>query len=57
MSTPDLQALLTDLIAVAKQAGDAILKVYDQDFSITHKADKSPLTQDRFQASSKRKLS
>ena len=45
MSTPDLQALLTDLIAVTKRAGDAILEVYKQDFSITHKADKSPLTQ------------
>jgi 3'(2'), 5'-bisphosphate nucleotidase len=45
MSVPDLQALLTDLIAVVKRAGDAILEVYEQDFSITHKADKSPLTQ------------
>jgi len=45
MTTLDLQALLPDLIAVSQRAGDAILEVYGQNFSVTHKADDSPLTQ------------
>ena len=39
------QALMPDLVALAKRAGEAILEVYEQDFSVTHKADDSPLTQ------------
>ena len=45
MTSLDLQALLPDLIAVSRRAGDAILEVYGQNFSVTHKADDSPLTQ------------
>ena len=45
MTSLDLQALLPDLIAVSQRAGDAILEVYGQNFSVTHKADDSPLTQ------------
>lgn len=36
----------TDRIAdIARQAGDAILEVYRQDFTVEHKADESPLTE------------
>lgn len=45
MTSLDLQALLPDLIAVSQRAGDAILEVYGQNFSVTHKVDDSPLTQ------------
>lgn len=45
MTALDLQALLPDLIAISQRAGDAILEVYGQNFSVTHKADDSPLTQ------------
>jgi len=45
MSSVNLQLLMPDLIALARRAGDAILEVYKQDFSVTHKADDSPLTQ------------
>jgi len=40
-----LKNLMPDLIAIAQRAGEAILEVYQQDFSVTHKADDSPLTQ------------
>ena len=30
---------------IARQAGTAILKIYDQDFEVMEKADKSPLTE------------
>ena len=45
MSSVNLQLLMPDLIALARRAGDAILEVYEQDFSVTHKEDDSPLTQ------------
>jgi 3'(2'), 5'-bisphosphate nucleotidase len=45
MTRVNLQALMPDLIALARRAGNAILEVYEQDFSVTHKADDSPLTQ------------
>ncbi|MGB0931864.1 MAG: inositol monophosphatase family protein, partial [Chitinophagales bacterium] len=32
------------LTKIAKEAGDAIMKIYAQDFSVEMKADKSPLT-------------
>lgn len=36
--------LLTDVAALARRAGDAILGVYGQQFEVTSKADRSPLT-------------
>ncbi len=36
--------LLLDLLRTSKEAGDAILEVYDSDFAVEHKDDKSPLT-------------
>jgi len=35
---------LTDLLKIAKEAGDAILDVYDTEFTVERKEDKSPLT-------------
>ena len=36
--------LLPDIIGIAREASNAILKVYNSDFAITDKADQSPLT-------------
>lgn len=36
--------LLTEVVAIARRAGDAVLSVYGQQFEVTNKADKSPLT-------------
>ena len=36
--------LLAEVVTLARQAGDAILSVYGQQFEVTHKADQSPLT-------------
>jgi 3'(2'), 5'-bisphosphate nucleotidase len=36
--------LLSDVVALARRAGDAILGVYGQQFEVTNKADRSPLT-------------
>ena len=36
--------LLSDVVALARRAGDAILGVYGQQFEVTNKADQSPLT-------------
>jgi len=36
---------INDVIALAKKAGDAIMKIYSQDFTAEYKADNSPLTQ------------
>ena len=33
------------LVSIVKEAGDAILKVYESDFEVENKADESPLTQ------------
>lgn len=41
MKLPDIQKI----IQIARNAGDAILKVYEEDFEVIEKADKSPLTQ------------
>ncbi len=41
MTLPDIQLINH----VSRDAGKAILKIYDQDFSVEHKADDSPLTQ------------
>ena len=34
-----------DIVAVAKEAGDAIMKIYHKDFTVAYKDDKSPLTE------------
>ena len=44
MSLPDLESLCLDVCALAQQAGAAILEVYDSDFAVEHKEDRSPLT-------------
>lgn len=36
---------LNEVIAIAKQAGEAIMAVYAQEFKVQHKLDNSPLTQ------------
>jgi len=36
--------LLTPVVALARQAGEAILQIYRQDFAVEHKGDDSPLT-------------
>ena len=41
----DLQALVEPVVAMAAQAGNAILEVYATDFDVQNKADESPLTQ------------
>ncbi|WP_457674426.1 3'(2'),5'-bisphosphate nucleotidase CysQ [Thiolapillus sp.] len=41
MTLPDIQLINH----VSREAGRAILEIYDQDFAVEHKADKSPLTQ------------
>ena len=33
------------IVAIAKDAGDAIMEIYDRDFKIDYKDDKSPLTE------------
>ena len=40
-----MNSLLIDVIALAKQAGNLILNIYNSDFAIDFKADKSPLTE------------
>jgi 3'(2'), 5'-bisphosphate nucleotidase len=34
-----------DIVNIAKEAGDAIMKIYERDFTIEYKDDKSPLTE------------
>jgi 3'(2'), 5'-bisphosphate nucleotidase len=36
---------IQDVVAIAKEAGDAIMQVYKQDFEVEYKQDNSPLTQ------------
>ena len=36
---------LSKIVAIAKEAGDAIMEIYEKDFSIEYKADDSPLTE------------
>jgi 3'(2'), 5'-bisphosphate nucleotidase len=40
----DLPALLEPVCAIARQAGEQILKIYNSDFTVEDKADGSPLT-------------
>jgi 3'(2'), 5'-bisphosphate nucleotidase len=42
--TPD-QALLNQVLAIAREAGDAIMAVYSREFDVEFKDDKSPLTE------------
>lgn len=41
----DFSALLPRVVAIAREAGREILAVQTQDFDVTHKADRSPLTE------------
>jgi 3'(2'), 5'-bisphosphate nucleotidase len=41
---PSPHLLLTDVVALARAAGEAILEVYGGDFDVTRKSDASPLT-------------
>jgi 3'(2'), 5'-bisphosphate nucleotidase len=45
MSAPGREAMLPALVALARQAGAAIMRVYAQDFEVQHKDDRSPLTE------------
>ena len=36
---------LEKIVAIAKEAGDAIMTIYNRDFEIEYKDDKSPLTE------------
>jgi len=45
MNRLELQTTMPDLLRIARQAGDAILDIYGQDFAVEQKADNSPLTQ------------
>jgi 3'(2'), 5'-bisphosphate nucleotidase len=36
---------IKDIVKIAKDAGDAIMKIYDRDFKVDYKDDKSPLTE------------
>lgn len=47
-----LAALLAPVEALAREAGAVILRIYDSDFTVLHKADASPLTQADEQAES-----
>lgn len=44
VAASDLATLLDPLIALARDAGNAILEVYDSDFAVQRKDDDSPLT-------------
>jgi 3'(2'), 5'-bisphosphate nucleotidase len=45
MSNKRIHALMPDLLRIARQAGKAILDVYQSaDFAIEHKEDRNPLT-------------
>ena len=35
---------IQDIIKIAKDAGKAVMKIYNQDFGIEYKKDSSPLT-------------
>ena len=36
---------LEDIVAIAKEAGDAIMQIYERDFEVSYKEDASPLTE------------
>ena len=35
---------IQDIVTIAKEAGDAIMQIYKQDFKVEYKQDSSPLT-------------
>lgn len=39
-----MNSLLNDIVSLAKQAGNQVLKIYQSDFTVGYKADKSPIT-------------
>lgn len=45
MTAAGLQKLIDPVVAIARAAGEKILEIYNCDFSIEHKEDKSPLTE------------
>lgn len=45
MPQPDLKALLDGTVKLAHEAGRRIMTIYNQDFSVVHKDDNSPLTE------------
>jgi len=45
MTSPSLASLAPAIADIAVTAGRAILEIYRQDFTVTHKEDQSPLTQ------------
>ena len=45
MTTVELEAIAADIRNISHCAGRAILDVYEQNFTVTHKQDDSPLTQ------------
>lgn len=45
MAQYELKPLLDGAVALAKQAGERIMTIYNQDFSVVHKDDNSPLTE------------
>lgn len=45
MSQPDLEKWLPDIIRLATQAGERIMAIYQQDFSILKKKDETPVTE------------
>ena len=44
VSNERIHAVIPDLLRISRQAGKAILDVYQSDFAIEHKEDRSPLT-------------
>lgn len=45
MPQPDLETILPAVVSLAKQAGERIMTVYEQDFSILQKKDETPVTE------------
>jgi 3'(2'), 5'-bisphosphate nucleotidase len=39
-----MDSLLNDVVSLAKQAGDQVLNIYQSDFTVEYKTDKSPIT-------------
>lgn len=45
MANYDLQQLLPGVLAIAREAGDRIMAIYNRDFSVQHKKDETPVTE------------
>jgi len=45
LTTHDLENIIDDVINIAHHAGEKIMAIYNSDFSVDHKDDKSPLTE------------